>query len=1228
MIYFFVRSNMMENTFAHLHVHTQFSLLDGFCNIKKLVKKVKELGMTSVAITDHGVMFGVIDFYKECQKQGIKPIIGCEIYMSERSMYQKEGRIDMENYHLVLLAENIEGYRNISKIVSDSYTDGFYRKPRADFDLLRKHSEGVIALTGCIAGKVPQKIIRGQIEEARKDLETLIDIYGKDNLFIEIQDHGMEDERIANETLIKFAQETGVGLVATNDAHYVEKSDAYYHDVLLCVQTAATVNDPKRLKFSGDTFYIRTQEEMEELFSYVPEAITNTGKIAERCNVEFEFHNYHLPKYDVPGGYTAKEYLRKMAFEGIYRRYETVDDELIARLEEELSVIDKMGFNDYILIVYDFIKYAKDNGISVGPGRGSAAGSVACYALGITDIDPIKYALIFERFLNIERVSMPDIDVDFCYENRHKVIEYVIEKYHPENVAQIVTFGTLGAKNAIRDVGRALGMSYADCDKVAKAIPKKLGITIEESLKENPELAQMAEEDEAIGKLIEISMALEGSPRHTSTHAAGVVITDIPIREYVPLYAVDGNLATQFSMTTIEELGLLKMDFLGLRTLTVIKDAVDNVYRSRGIKLDMQTLPVDDPNVYSLISRGDTMGVFQLESGGMRQFLQNLKPDTFEDIIAGIALYRPGPMQYIDTYVANKKDPTGIEYTHIALEPILNVTYGCMVYQEQVMQIVRDLAGYSMGQSDLVRRAMAKKKFDVMQAERKIFVYGDEEKGVMGCVKNGVDEDSANKIFDQMMDFASYAFNKSHAAAYAIVTYQTAYLKTYYPAEFMAALMTSVIGSDEKIAKYIQNLKDMDIDILAPDINDSVQRFSVVDGKVRYGLLALKGLGETAVEEIIQTRDEKGNFTDFADFVKKIPFKSLNKRGVEALIKSGAFDSLGHKRGDLLLIFSDYIDGVTKQRKQNLEGQLSLLDMLGGGEVQQSVSMLPEIRNSRELEQNELLAFEKEALGIYISGHPLNKYKDIMEKHITTDLISLVPNTHDEDDDTNGNDAEDKFAEIEDGLPVIVGALIRSVKTITTKKGDFMAFVEIEDMYSSFEVTIFPRVYEKYSYALKEDAPVLIKGKISKKDESISIIADIIADMRNEDDVYSIKPISKKSAAASVKSAAKRAQERIHAAEETKVKKEAPPKVPEVKKIENIPKGVSVMIMLDRNMNASLNELKDIMKQYPGDVRVIIYNRENKKKYAVPKDLYVTDNMIVVEQMRNSIGKENVKLID
>ena len=1222
----------MENTFAHLHVHTQFSLLDGFCNIKKLVKRVKELGMTACAITDHGVMFGVIDFYKECQKQGIKPIIGCEVYMSERSMHQKEGRIDLENYHLVLLAETNEGYTNLAKIVSASYTDGFYRKPRVDFDLLKQYSKGLIALTGCIAGKVPQKIIRGDIDGAREDLYRLIDIYGKDNLFLEIQDHGMEDEKTANETLIKFAEETGLGLVATNDAHYINRSDAYHHDILLCVQTAATVNDPKRLKFSGDSFYIKTEEEMKELFSYAPESITNTGKIAERCNVEFEFHNYHLPRYDVPGGLTAKEFLRQMAVEGVKRRYEVVDDELMERLEYELSVIDKMGFNDYILIVYDFIKYAKDHGISVGPGRGSAAGSVACYALGITDIDPIKYALIFERFLNIERVSMPDIDVDFCYENRHKVIEYVVDKYGADNVAQIVTFGTLGAKNAIRDVGRALGMSYADCDKVAKAIPKKLGITIEESLKENPELAQMAEEDEAIGKLIEISMALEGTPRHTSTHAAGVVITDIPIREYVPLYAVDGNLATQFTMTTIEELGLLKMDFLGLRTLTVIKDAVENIYRSRGIQLDVNTLPIDDANVYNLVARGDTMGVFQLESAGMRQFMQNLKPDTFEDIIAGIALYRPGPMQYIDTYIANKKDPTGIQYAHMALEPILNVTYGCMVYQEQVMQIVRDLAGYSMGQSDLVRRAMAKKKFEVMQAERQVFVYGDESKGVMGCVKNGVDEASANKIFDEMMDFASYAFNKSHAAAYALVTYQTAYLKTYYPAEFMAALMTSVIGSDEKIAKYIQNLKDMDIGLLAPDINESIQRFSVVDGKVRYGLLALKGLGETAVEEIIQTRDEKGNFTDFADFVKKMPFKSLNKRGVEALIKSGAFDSLGHRRGDLLVIFSDYIDGVTRQRKQNIEGQLSLLDMIGGGDDSPVSIGLPEIKNVRELEQNELLAYEKEALGIYISGHPLNKYNDIIEKYASTDLISLMPNS--DEDEEGENEDHDKFSEIEDGMPVIVGALIRSVKSITTKKGDFMAFVEIEDMYSSFEVTVFPRVYEKYHYSLKEDIPVLIKGKINKRDESVSIIADVVADMRNEEDIYSIKPVTKKSASQAVKNAAKKNQEKA-ARKETpapqppqKTEPQKPASEEKPKAMDVIPEGASVMVMLDRNIQSSIGLLKEIMQDNPGDVRVIIYNRENQKKYSVPKELYVTRNITVIAKMRSVIGKENVKLID
>ena len=1194
----------MDTKFTHLHLHTEYSLLDGFCGISKLISKVKDLGMTSVAITDHGSMFGVIDFYRECLAQDIKPILGCEIYMSQRGMHQKDAKHDWENYHLVLLAENNIGYSNLMKIVSLGYIEGFYRKPRVDYDVLREYSEGIIALTGCIAGKVPAKCIRDDIDGAREDLLTLKDIFGKDHLFIEIQDHGLADEKKANEYLLKFAKEEDLGLVATNDAHYINKDEAQYHDVLLCVQTASTYDDPKRMRFPNDEFYIKSHDEMSDLFSYVPEAIENTVKIAERCHVDIEFEKTYLPRYDLPENKDAKSFLQELCLEGLYRKYPQITDELTERLDHELSVIDQMGFNDYFLIVWDFIKYAKDNGIAVGPGRGSAAGSIVSYCLDITEIDPIRYNLIFERFLNSERISMPDIDIDFCYENRSRVIQYVVEKYKASNVAQIITFGTLGAKAAIRDVGRSIGMSYSDCDKVAKLIPSRLNTTIDSAIDENIELRTLIETDEDVARLIDISRALEGTPRHASTHAAGVVITDRPVVDYVPLYVNDGNIATQFPMNTINDLGLLKMDFLGLRNLTVIKDTVENIKRAHGVEVDINHLKFDDPNVYALISRGDTLGVFQLESSGMRVFMQNLQPDSFEDIIAGISLYRPGPMQYIDLYIKNKKKPEEIKYLHHTLEPVLNVTYGCMIYQEQVMQIVRDLAGYSMGQSDSVRRAMSKKKAKEMEAGREAFVKGNKEKNIKGCVSNGIDEKVANEIYDQMIDFASYAFNKSHAAAYAVISYQTAYLKAYYPVEFMAALLTSVIGFDDKINKYIHHLRDMDIDLLAPDVNDSFERFTAVEGKIRFGLLAVKGLGESAVNEIIQTREEKGRFVDFPDFVKKMDFHSLNKRGVENLIKSGAFDSLGHKRSQLMLIASDFIDSILRQRKQNIDGQMNLMDMINDN-VSETELIMP--KNMKELEIDELLQFEKDALGLYISGHPLSKYEAVLKRFITHDSISL--NVSEEDEPLN------------DGDQAVVGGIITGIKAIVTKNNRPMAFVQVEDLYGTFEIVVFSKLYEEKIYLLKKDVPILIKGKISKKDEgAVSIAASSIYDLTDRRSWSRLKPIKNKEDS-NVKSKRKptnSADNHLAQSTEEPITDNIP---------QSIPSDASIIIALDQHTIILLDQLKKIMLKNTGNTRVVLYDKDKNKKYLADKSLWVTEELHILKKLRDVIGHENVKVV-
>ena len=961
-------------SFAHLHVHTEFSLLDGSNKIKECVSRVKELGMNSVAITDHGVMFGVIDFYRAAKAAGVKPILGCEVYVAPGSRFDKEavGNNDDRYYHLVLLAENETGYYNLMKIVSRGFTEGYYYKPRVDMELLEQYHEGIIALSACLAGEVQKNILRGMYGEAKAAACRYKDIFGEGNFFLELQDHGMEEQKLVNQSLLRMSQETGIELVATNDIHYTYADDVKPHDILLCIQTGKKLADEDRMRYEGGQYYIKSEEEMRKLFPYAQEAIDNTQKIADRCNVEIVFGEKKLPKYDVPDGFTSWEYLNKLCYEGLERRYPGDDPKIRERLEYELSVIKRMGYVDYFLIVWDFIKYARDHGISVGPGRGSAAGSIVSYCLGITSIDPLRYQLLFERFLNPERVSMPDIDVDFCFERRQEVIDYVVRKYGTDRVVQIVTFGTMAARGVIRDVGRVMDLPYAFVDGIAKMIPKELNITLGKALQSSPDFKKAYDNDPQVKELIDMSMRLEGLPRHTSMHAAGVVISQKAVEEYVPLsVGSDGSVVTQFTMTTLEELGLLKMDFLGLRTLTVIQDAVRLAEKSSGKEIDINAIDYNDKKVLDYIGSGETDGIFQLESGGMKGFMKELKPQNLEDIIAGISLYRPGPMDFIPQYIKGKNHPESITYDCPQLEPILAPTYGCIVYQEQVMQIVRDLAGFTLGRSDLLRRAMSKKKGDVMQKERQAFVYGDEEGGVPGCIANGIDEKTANKIYDEMIDFAKYAFNKSHAAAYAVVSYQTAWLKYYYPVEFMAALMTSMIDNPPKVAEYIYSCRQMGIEILPPDINEGVGNFSVQDGKIRYGLAAIKSIGRPVIESIVRERNERGKFKTLKDFIERLSGKEVNKRTIESFIKSGAFDGLGGTRKQFMIIYVQIVDQVNQERKYSMAGQLSLFDMVDDDQKAEFDIPLPKVG---EYEKETRLAFEKEVLGVYLTGHPMEEY--------------------------------------------------------------------------------------------------------------------------------------------------------------------------------------------------------------------------------------------------------------
>ncbi|MGN0178528.1 MAG: DNA polymerase III subunit alpha [Monoglobaceae bacterium] len=1073
-------------SFVHLHTHTAYSLLDGEGTIPRLVDRAAEMGQTALAITDHGNMYGVIDFYEYARSKGIKPILGCEVYVAARSRFDKIHEFDSQSCHLILLAENQTGYKNLMKLVSAGFIDGFYYRPRIDMEILRENNEGIIALSACMSGVLSRQLLAGNYAEAKRRAEEFLEIFGRDRYFIELQDHGILEQKKLNRELISIAEELDIDLVATNDIHYVEREDAEYQDVLMCIQMGKTVDDEDRMKMDCDQLYLKSEEEMEELFSYVPQALENTVKIAERCNVEIEFGKLHLPKFDIPNGQTSEEYLRDLVEQGLTERYPGDDGSVRSRMEYELGIISMMGYVDYFLIVWDFIHYAKSHGIPVGPGRGSAAGSVVSYCLHITDVDPIKYGLIFERFLNPERVSMPDIDIDFCYERRGEVIDYVNRKYGEDNVAQIVTFGTMAARLAIRDVGRALNIPYGRVDEVAKQVPNELKMTIPKALVVNYKLKEMYDSAPDIKKLIDTAIALEGLPRHTSTHAAGVVITSGGIGSFVPLQKNDDVITTQFTMTTIERLGLLKMDFLGLRTLTVIHDTVELIKNTHGIEVDIESKDMDDPEVYEMISKGETDGVFQLESGGMKQFMKELRPESIEDIIAGISLYRPGPMDSIPTYVANKHNPSNVRYKHPMLEHILNMTYGCIVYQEQVMQIVRELGGYSLGRADLVRRAMSKKKADVMEKERHNFIYGTDEDGVHvdGAVARGIDEKTAASIFDEMMDFASYAFNKSHAAAYAVVAYRTAWLKCHYPVEFFAALLTSFIDNKAKVTGYIEVIKRLGITMLPPSINKSGRDFSVDEGRLRFGLAAVKNVGGSVVDEIAAEREAEGPFTGFANFCRRMAGRKVNKRVVESLINCGAFDEFGLKRAQLFNVHETVMDSAAEKAKNIMPGQMDMFSMMSDAD--------PDVDNFPDCEEyskSELLAMEKESIGIYVSGHPLDSVADAVRAVSTASVAEIVEN-------------EDGRFNI--GSQVTLGGIITKTRTQITKKGDIMMYAELEDLSGSIEVIIFPGQLRRFEDIAKEGSRVIISGNLDMADDAPPKLR--LEDMRSLDENFKKPP--------------------------------------------------------------------------------------------------------------------------
>lgn len=1170
-------------SFTHLHVHTQFSLLDGSSKITEIVKRAKELNMDSLAITDHGVMYGVIDFYRAAKEAGIKPILGCEVYVAPGSRFDKEpvtSGSDDRYYHLVLLAENNTGYHNLMKIVSKGFVEGFYYKPRVDLEVLREYSEGIIALSACLAGEVQRLLARDFYEEAVKAALRYEEIFGKGNFFLELQDHGISMQQKVNADLIRMSRETGIELVATNDVHYTFADDAKAHDILLCIQTGKLVTDENRMRYEGGQYYLKSEDEMRLLFPYAVDALENTAKIAERCNVEIEFGVRKLPKFQVPKefwesdteeGEASWRFLHHLCTEGLKRRYNEITEELTERLDYELSVIKSMGFIDYFLIVWDFIHYAKENDIMVGPGRGSAAGSIVAYTLEITDIDPIKYSLIFERFLNPERVSMPDIDVDFCYERRQEVIDYVVEKYGKDRVAQIVTFGTLAAKGVIRDVGRVLDMPYNQVDAIAKQIPNELNITLDKALEMNSILRESYDTDPQIKYLIDMSKRLEGLQRHTSMHAAGVLISSKSVDEFVPLSkSSDGTITTQFVMTTLEELGLLKMDFLGLRTLTVIRDTLkliengskDSVTAQgapRGIAIDLDNIDYNDKKVLDSLGTGKTEGVFQLESAGMRSFMKELKPESLEDIIAGIALYRPGPMDFIPKYLHGKNNPKDVTYDCPQLEPILKNTHGCIVYQEQVMQIVRDLAGYTLGRSDLVRRAMSKKKTSVMEQERQNFVYGNPEINVKGCVNNGISESIANKIYDEMIEFAKYAFNKSHAAAYAVVAYQTAYLKYYYPVEFMAALMTSVIDNSGKVAEYIMICRSMGIEVLSPDINQGESFFTVKGDSIVFALNALKSVGGTVIDNIVNERNLRGPFTTIKDFIERTNQLDVNKRAIENFIKAGAFDCFGANRRQLMMVYASIVDSINQEKKKSMAGQMSLFDIADEETKEDFEIKLP---NVSEYKKSELLAFEKEVIGVYVSGHPLEEFMPKWKKHITNNTGDFVA------------DDEESELKVNDGDRVCVGGMINSISIKSTKTGKMMAFFRLEDMFGNVEIIVFPKDYEKYRSAIIDDAKVFVRGRVNVTDsDGAKVICESITSF------------------------------------------------------ENMPSDLWIRFADKEQYNEMSEEIDKLLRASDGRDNVILYLTKEKQKKHLPASRSVYANEELLSSLRALLGDDNVVVV-
>ena len=1178
--------------FTHLHVHTEYSLLDGAARIKDVVARAKELGMTSLAITDHGVMFGVIDFYRECNKQGIKPVIGCEVYTAARTLFDKDSEKDKHMGHLVLLAKDNQGYKNLMKIVSEGYRHGFYYKPRIDKNVLRKYSGGLIALSACLAGDVQNRLLNGDYDGARREALEMLDIFGEGNYYLELQDQGLEEEARILPGMKRLHEETGIPFVATNDVHYVRQEDAEAQDVLMCIQTASTIDEENRMRFPNDQFYLKSEDEMRKIFANIPEAIDNTAKIADECNVTFTFGELHLPEFNAPDGLTNTKYLRKLCEQGLSERYPEASaeekKELQQRLDYELGTIEKMGYVEYFLIVWDFINYAKQNGIMVGPGRGSAAGSIVAYTLRITDIDPIKYSLIFERFLNPERVSMPDIDIDFCYERRGEVIDYVTEKYGEDKVCQIITFGTMKAKQAVRDVGRVLNVSYPETDAIAKAIPFSLKMTIDLALETSPELKAKYENEKTTKKVIDMARAIEGMPRHASTHAAGVVISKDSIDEYVPLYLADKGLSTQFNMTTIEELGLLKMDFLGLRNLTIIRDALEMIEADYEVTIDFSSMDYDDPAVYEMIASGNTQGIFQLESGGMTQFMKNLKPDCFEDIVAGISLYRPGPMASIPTYIDNKKHPGNIEYLHESLEPILSVTYGCLVYQEQVMQIVRDLGGYSYGRSDLVRRAMGKKKMDVMLQEKEYFINGklddDGNVEIAGCIRNGVPEKTAEEIFNQMVSFAEYAFNKSHAAAYAVVAYETGYLKAHYTVEFMAALMTSVMGDSDSIAKYMRNCTEMGIEVLPPDINESQKKFSVVDGKIRFGLLGVKNVGEGAIDAIIEARQTKGRPEDIFQFIENIDIHKVNKKAVESLIKAGALDCLNENRAAHLAVYESLMESAQSSARNNIEGQMSLFQ-LNADTMQESRSMnvLPDVRN---FNQDILIAQEKEMLGVYITSHPLDEYADRIEQLVTVTSQDLA-------DVLDSEEQGEMHTFVRDGMQATMAGIITSKKNLITKNNKMMAFVDMEDLYGTVEVVVFPNIYERFGSLVAEDSIVSVTGSINFKEGEVpKLLAEKIVDLR------------------SLTEELEQSRESVQTAD--------------AESVPDAPEGLIKIKLPSGNTTEMLNRIRNVMLAHRGKYQAIIYMPQGGS-FRTERELWVQPDADFRKTVTDIVGEENYK---